>query len=241
MKKIEKQPRLAVGYTRVSSPGQAAHGISLEAQKARIEGWAKSNSVELAGIYTDAGISGTRRDRPELEQAMKMCGKGSVLVVYSLSRMGRSTRHLLELSERLKHAGADLVSLSESIDTTSAAGRMIFGVLATLAQFEAELAGERTAAALRHKIDMGESPNGIGRYGFKAVPHATKRNRRGLPLLILKPVAAELKIVERVKRLRSRGLSLQRIADRLTEEGFKPRGAYWHVQTVSNIIQQQQI
>lgn len=77
-------------------------------------------------------------------------------MVYSLSRLARSTKDAIGIAERLDKAGADLVSLSERIDTTSAAGKMGFRMLAVLEEFERNLVSERTTAALTHKASKGE-------------------------------------------------------------------------------------
>ena len=67
----------AVGYFRVSTAGQANEGVSLEAQQAKIAAWCDANGYELAGVYTDAGLSGKRADnRPELQRALKAAGRG---------------------------------------------------------------------------------------------------------------------------------------------------------------------
>lgn len=81
---------------------------------------------------------------------------GGVLVVYSLSRLARSTKDTIAIGEQLEKAGADLVSLSEQIDTTSAAGKMIFRMLAVMAEFERDLVSERTTTALAHKKAQGK-------------------------------------------------------------------------------------
>jgi DNA invertase Pin-like site-specific DNA recombinase len=78
-------------------------------------------------------------------------GKGRVLVVYSLSRMARSSKDSFLIAEMIDRAGADLVSLTENVDTTTAAGRMFFGVLAVMNQFERDLASERTRLAAAFK------------------------------------------------------------------------------------------
>ncbi|MCH8851463.1 MAG: recombinase family protein [Planctomycetes bacterium] len=85
--------------------------------------WAQANDYELLELFVDAGLSGSRADnRPGLQRAVNTaCKRKAALVVYSLSRLARSTRDALMLAERLNKAGADLVSLTESIDTTSAA------------------------------------------------------------------------------------------------------------------------
>ena len=125
----------AIGYVRVSTAEQAAEGVSLDAQRARIAAWAHANAAELTAVYTDAGLSGGRADnRPGLQAALDAaCTAKAALVVYSLSRLARSTRDAITISERLDQAGADLVSLSEKIDTTTAAGKMVFRMLAVLA------------------------------------------------------------------------------------------------------------
>src|SRR3954469_6084624 len=151
----------AVAYIRVSTTFQVDDGVSLDAQRARIAAWCGSNDADLAegDVFVDAGLSGKRADnRPALGRALAaVCGApGSVLVVYSLSRLARSVRDTLAIAERLEKAGADLVSLSERIDTTSASGKMVFRLLAVLNEFERDLVSERTRAAVAHKRGRGE-------------------------------------------------------------------------------------
>ena len=106
----------AVGYIRVSTTRQAVDGVSLEAQRAKIEAWCTVNDFELSDVFVDAGISGKRADnRTGLQDALQAACKarGAALVVYSLSRLARSTKDAIAIAERLEKAGADLVSLSE--------------------------------------------------------------------------------------------------------------------------------
>jgi DNA invertase Pin-like site-specific DNA recombinase len=122
-------------YLRVSTAGQAAEGVSLEAQEARARRWAEANGYLVAGVHVDAGISAKwAENRPGLKAALyEVCRTRGALVVYILSRLARSTKDAIGFAERLEKDGTDLVSLSEKIDTTSAAGKMIFRVLAVLA------------------------------------------------------------------------------------------------------------
>jgi len=139
----------AIGYVRVSTQEQAESRLGLEAQRMTITKWAAERGLELT-IYEDAGITGTSMaKRPALEQALCAAKDGAVLVAYSMSRFARSTRDMLIIAERLKRQGADLVSLTESIDTTTATGRLVFTLLSALAQFERDLTSERTSAALQ--------------------------------------------------------------------------------------------
>jgi site-specific DNA recombinase len=216
----------AIGYIRVSTAGQAEEGISLEAQKAKIAAWAELNGYALGGVFEDAGLSGTKADRPGLVAAMASVGKGDALVVYSLSRLARSTKHTIEVSERLDKAGADLVSLSEKIDTTSAAGKMVFRLLAVMAEFERDLVSERTSTALQHKKAKG------GRVG--SIPYGKQLSGDGKSL---DDNPGEQEVIRLVKLLRAGRMSYPKIAQELTTRDMTPRGKAWHPQTVKNIAE----
>jgi len=145
----------AIGYIRVSTQGQADEGVSLAAQRAKIEAWCSLNDAELVAVFEDAGISGgSMNGRDGLHAALEATTKGMALVTYSISRLARNTRDMLDIAERLEKKGADLVSLSERIDTTTASGRMVFRMLAVLAEFEREQIGERTVSRLLQMCDV---------------------------------------------------------------------------------------
>jgi DNA invertase Pin-like site-specific DNA recombinase len=218
----------AIGYCRVSTVIQAQEGVSLAAQRARIKAWCALNEFELVGIFADEGLSGaTMGKRDGLQAALKAAGKDTALVTYSLSRLARSTRDMLEIAERLQRQGSDLVSLTEKIDTTSAAGKMTFRLLAVLAEFERDLVGERTAAALAHKKSRGEV-YGPTPFGFRAVGGK------------LVPIPDERKTIAAIERMRKRGLAYRDIAAKLNGEGVKgKRGGQWHASTVRYLIGRQ--
>jgi len=196
----------AVLYIRVSTEGQAIEGVSLAAQRSKLEAWASLHDAEIVGTFEDAGISGTRDDRPGLLAAIEAATKAkAALVVYSLSRLSRSTAHTIQLADRLAKADAHLVSLSEQIDTTSAAGRMVFRLLATLAEFERDLIAERTTNALAHKKAKGERTG--------TVPFGYDLAADGVALV---PNAAQLEAVAIIQSLRDSGMTLRAIADELT-------------------------
>lgn len=219
----------AFGYCRVSTDEQAVDGVSLEAQQARIQAWCLANDIELVACYVDA-VSGKRvGNRPELQKALgDVCRAGGVLVVYSLSRLARSTKDTLEISEQLERAGADLVSLSEKLDTTSAAGKMVFRMLAVLSEFERDLVSERTSAALQHKRRKGER---VGR-----VPVGFDLADDGVRLL---KNADEQRVLVLIKELRGSGLSMRAIAAELTERGIptKASGKAWSHGTIQKLLE----
>lgn len=96
-----KQPR-SHGCVRVSTTDQADFGVSLDAQTERIQGWCRTNGYDLAQVHVDRGLSGGRCDnRPALQEALRAVSRGDSLVVYSLSRLARSTRDTLRIAEDL--------------------------------------------------------------------------------------------------------------------------------------------
>lgn len=218
----------AVGYIRVSSAGQVADGVSLDAQKDKIRAWAVINDAELVQIFADEGISGCRSDRPGLLQAVDYAQQNkSALIVYSLSRLSRSTRDTLEMAERLDKAGADLVSLSEKIDTTTAAGKMVFRMLAVLNEFERDQVSDRTKAALAYKKSQGEKTGGLVPFGYDV--------EDGMLLTNLQ----ERRIIEQIIQYRKQGMNFSQIARRLNDLGHKTKtGKTWFPQTVKNVILQ---
>lgn len=132
-----------IGYTRVSkADGSQVHDLQRDAL-ARA-------GVEPAHIYEDAA-SGRRDDRPGLEACLKALRPGDALVVWKLDRLGRDLRHLVNLVGDLTKRGVGLKVLAgegASVDTTTANGRLVFGIFAALAEFERELIVERTLAGL---------------------------------------------------------------------------------------------
>ena len=219
----------AIGYTRVSTAGQANNGVSLEAQAARIRAWCEANEYTLIQIRGDSGISGKRADRrPELQAAITaVCQNRGALVVYSLSRLARSTRDAIDIAERLHKAGADLVSLTERIDTTTAAGKMVFRMLAVLAEFERDLVSERTTAALAHKRRKGERVGDIP-YGWRLGDDGTS----------LEPVEVEQVVIRDMAAMRQVGKSYRAIAEELTKRSVptKKGNATWTHQAVASIL-----
>lgn len=210
---MKSTAKAAVGYVRVSTERQASEGVSLEAQRARIEAWATANGLTLAveDVHVDAGLSGGRADnRPALQAALaEACKRRAPLVVYSLSRVARSTKDALAIAERLDKAGADLVSLSESIDTTTAAGKMVFRMLAVLAEFERDLVSERTTSALAFKRSQGLRVSRQLPYGYRLDSQDERGKWR------LAEIPEEQAAIRLMVKLRADGLSLRAIAEEM--------------------------
>ena len=129
-----------VAYLRVST----SRDQSTDAQKHAIN----RAGYSPAKFFVDEGLTGRRMDRPGLSAMLDWVREGDTVVVYSLSRISRSTTDLLGLLERLDAQGVHLVSLSESVDTSTPAGRLLVTVLAALSQFEVDTLRDRTIAGL---------------------------------------------------------------------------------------------
>lgn len=222
----------AIAYIRVSTEGQATEGVSLEAQQAKIRAWCVANDCDPPELFIDSGISGCRSDnRPELNRALDavIACKG-VLVVYSLSRLARSTKDTILISERLDKAGCDLVSLSEKIDTTSAAGKMVFRMLAVMAEFERDLISERTTAALAHMKSQGKRVGGIP-FGFDLADDGETLLRND----------AEQASIALIHELRGEGLSFRKIAAELADRGIITKAglANWSAKVIRDVLSRQ--
>ncbi len=216
----------AIGYIRVSTEKQANEGVSLEAQEAKIVTWCKANGYELVQVYVDAGISGKRMDtRKELLAALASLKKGMALVSYSLSRLARSTKDALAIGEAVAKKKADMVSLTEQIDTTTAAGKMMFQMLSVLAEFERNLVAERTTNALQHKKRSGQKYTNQTPFGFEAIEGR------------LVEVKQEAEVVAEIQAARSSGSTLQSIADNLNGRGIPTKtGKTWAPATIHLLL-----
>ena len=124
------------GYARVSTEQQ-----NLDRQIDMLEKYGVDR------IYNEK-MTGTKRNRPELEKLLERLTEGDTVVVESLSRLGRSTKDLIWLMETFNEKGVNLVSLKESIDTTSSTGKLLFTLMSALAQFERDVLADRTKEGL---------------------------------------------------------------------------------------------
>jgi len=127
--------------------------------------------VEEAHIVTDHA-SGSREDRPALVGLLAQLQEGDVLTVWKLDRLGRSLSHLLSVVDDLGRRGVQFQSLTESLDTTTTSGRLLFHVVAAVAQFEREMTIERTRAALalakRNNRALGR-PSAVNQHQFRLI------------------------------------------------------------------------
>lgn len=149
---------MIIGYARVSSVAQRTEAQLPDLRKAGCK-----------RIYQE-NVSGTKKQRPELEKCLDRLDKGDTLVVWRLDRLGRSTRELFSIVDGLDKKGIHFVSLKEKFDTSTASGRLIFHFFAAMAQFERELNIERTKAGLAVARARGR----VGGRKSKLSPHQVR-------------------------------------------------------------------
>ncbi len=123
-------------------------------------------------IYNEK-MTGTKKDRPELSKLLDRMTDGDTVVIESLSRLGRSTKDLIELTELFQSRGVNLVSLKEAIDTNTSTGKLLFTLMSAIAQFERDTIADRTREGLRSARARGRS-GGRPRINSDSVKKAVK-------------------------------------------------------------------
>jgi DNA invertase Pin-like site-specific DNA recombinase len=201
-------------YLRVSTSEQADSGAGLQAQRRAIEAAAASRGWTVVAIHEDAGTSGkSMNGRAGLKAALQAVetGEAEALIVAKLDRLSRSLLDFAALMERARTRGWSLVALDLGVDTSTPSGEMMAGVLATFAQFERRLIGQRTRDALAVKRAQGVR---LGR-----------------------PREQDPAMLERIRSLHRLGHGPSDIARLLNSEGIRaPRGGTWFPSSVSRLI-----
>jgi site-specific DNA recombinase len=202
-----------VGYTRVSTSEQAADGVSLRVQAEKISAYSVVKDWALVGIIADEGQSAKSLARPGLQQLLSLvdAGQVDVVIIHKLDRITRSVADLDRLMKLFEHKNVALVSLQESLDATTATGRLMMNLLASVSQWEREVIGERTKDAMAQLKSEGQ------RYCHAVFDDATT-----LALM---------------QQYRHAGLSYQAIADELNAAGVPSTlGGRWLANAVRRIL-----
>ena len=175
--------RRIVGYVRVSLDDQ---GISLEAQEAKIGAYCVAMDWPVSEVIRDPGRSARTLERPGIGNLLAQVRRGEIerIIVAKLDRLTRSMKDLAELLDLFAKTGTALVSIGETLDTSTAAGRMVTNMLGVLAQWERETCAERTSGALSHKRQQrqayGRTPFGFVRVGDALEEHSEEQLIKGL-------------------------------------------------------------
>lgn len=149
---------MKIGYARISTKDQA---LSMQVEAL--------NAAGCEQIHEEIA-SGAKTARPVLDEIIRNLREGDTLVIWKLDRLGRNLAHLIHLTTKLIEKKVGLISLNAPIDTTTAQGRLIFGIFASLAEFERELIRERTQAGLksaRARGRKGGRPKGMSKVAME--------------------------------------------------------------------------
>ena len=218
--------RRTIAYVRVSTEDQATTGVSLDAQEARIGAYCTKMGWDAPEVVRDAGESAKSLKRPGIAAIIQQVRNDAVerVVVAKLDRLTRSIRDLSDLIDLCAKHDVALVSVGETLDTSSAAGRMVVNMLGVVGQWEREAIAERTSTALSHKRRSGlaysTTPFGYCREGNTLVPDAF-----------------EQKALQESMRMDRAGASFREIARFLTNLGVKPhRGKAWYASSVRAML-----
>jgi DNA invertase Pin-like site-specific DNA recombinase len=203
-----------LGYARVSTDEQRSSGAGLAAQRAAIVAECRRRGWDLVEVIEDAGLSGKDLKRPGIQAALDTLARGdaAALVVAKLDRLSRSMLDFAAIMTQAQKQSWALVALDVNVDTTTPAGEAMAHVMATFAQFERRLIGQRTREALEAKRRQGVR---LGR-----------------------PPAIGPELADRIRHERAAGATLRQIAQGLTDEGIPtPRGGReWRPSSLERVL-----
>jgi site-specific DNA recombinase len=215
---------IVVGYTRVSTAEQADSGLSMAAQRARIEAYCQAREFKLVAIEEDAGESGSIQPsrRSGLTRALQHLeqGRAQGLIVLRLDRLSRSVMDTLRVADLFKRRDWQLVSVAENLETHTPSGRLFLTILAAMNEHERSLIADRTQAALVRVARDGRPRSRIVPFGHRL---------KGLPEILEVPKGTAAKLIEhhgeqvvlrRILRHRREGLGPRRIAKKLNAAGI---------------------
>ena len=203
-----------IGYIRVSTINQAEEGVSLEAQRRKIEAYCDLHDLHLTEITEDAGISGKSvNGRPGIQMVIDKVKSRKVdnVVVFKLDRLARNLKEACEISELMQKKGVALHSISEKIDTGSATGKLFYNILSAMNEWERGVISERTVTALALKKSKGQRISRFAPYGYKFDGDNIVK------------VDKEQEVIQIVKNMAAKGNTIQSIINYLSIQGYSNR------------------
>lgn len=207
----------AIGYIRVSTEDQAREGISMDNQESKVRAYADLHNIDLVDVIRDEGVSGKSLERLGFErlQSILDAGKAQAVIVYKLDRLSRKTIDILNTLEAWENQGIIFHSITDNIDTKTAAGKFLLTILSALAQMERDLIAERTIDALSYKKNNREW---LGRvpFGYRIEGSRLVKNPE------------EIETIQRIKRAYRKDRNGKRQTMRAIAERFGVSLGYVH-------------
>ncbi len=225
----------AIAYIRVSTNEQATEGVSLDAQRARVEAYAAFRGLELVEVVVDAGVSASKplaaRPGGAAVLAALKAGTAQAVIAAKLDRLFRSAADALAVTRTWDDAGIALHLLDMGMDTRSPMGRAFLTMAAAFGELELNLIRERTRTGLAQVRAQGGRLGGAA-FGWRRLDAVDDCGRR-----VCEPVADEVAAVERAVELRRSGATLAAVAEALNREGLPTkRGSVWRAGTVRAVL-----
>lgn len=213
----EEDMKNVVIYTRVSTEDQAEGGFSLDAQLEKLRYFCKAQDPEwnVVGEYIEEGATGTTTKRPQYQLMFKNIANWDAILVMKMDRIHRNRLNFIEMMNTLKKSDREFISVSENLNTHTAMGRFVMGIIQDIAELESGLIGERTFIAMKQKakkITAGRN-GGNPPYGFEWHTKVFK-DHSGKPKTssTLIPIPEKLKIVKESFELYLNGASIKTIS-----------------------------
>lgn len=202
-------------YTRVSTEKQDIEGYSIEEQERLCKATIESKEMEYVKTFSDPGVSGKTMERPGLQKMIAAIEQGEIdaVVILKLDRLSRSQKDTLTIIEDILLANnITLISVKETLDTSTPWGRAMIGILASFNQLDRENIVQRTTMGRNAKAAQGGYAGGRPPYGYRATGGD------------LEVVPGEAEVVREIFELNGKGMSLRKIAGQLANEGIKNAG-----------------
>ena len=220
-----KTVRAAI-YTRVSTEDQAKEGFSLDAQLDKLRSYCNARDWEIGGEYIDDGYSGRNAKRPAYCRMLEEMEKWDTILVLKMDRIHRNSKNFMVMMEYLKQKEKEFVSMSESLDTSTAMGRFVMNIIQGIAQLESEQIGERVYIGMEQKAKTNGGVLGFNiPYGYYYSDGFLSINRE------------ETIVVENIYTWYKNGRSMGEIAKMLNDAKVPTKkGGIWAKKTISRIL-----
>ena len=215
-------------YVRVSSAEQKDNGVSIDRQIEMALAYCTANGLFEPIVLRDEACSGFKESRKAFQELLASCqsGEAGTVIIYDLSRLSRNLKTTLDFVDLVSKHEISFVSLTEKIDTSSAYGKFILHIFASIHQLYRDSVSDKMKVTWEHKRQKSEKLGGKIPYGF---------NVKGKQLV---PNQSEQRVIALMRKMESEGSSLSEIAHHLTNAKIKTKSGlgYWGCSTVRGIL-----